>query len=108
MENQSFTGGILAQPSNIGHYSSDVFSAVPELDVTVGYLVTSRLRATFGYTFIYWTRVARPDDAIDLQLNPDQFPPAADPITGPLRPAFVFRDSSFWAQGLRFGVDYRW
>jgi hypothetical protein len=33
-------GGLLALPSNIGHYSRDVFSVVPEVGVTLGYQLT--------------------------------------------------------------------
>ena len=33
-----------------------------ELGVTLGFDLTERLQATFGYTFMYWSRVARPGD----------------------------------------------
>ncbi|MGI9457509.1 MAG: BBP7 family outer membrane beta-barrel protein, partial [Aeoliella sp.] len=64
----SFTndGGLLALRSNIGTYQRDVFSMVPELGVTLGYRITPRLRATVGYTLLYWSRVVRPGDHIDL------------------------------------------
>jgi len=38
----------------------DQFSVIPELGVTLGYDLTSRLRATAGYTFMYWSNVSRP------------------------------------------------
>jgi hypothetical protein len=48
--------------------------------------------------------VARPGDQIDVALNPLQLTPG--PFIGPERPAFEFRDSDFWAQGLNFGLEY--
>jgi hypothetical protein len=104
----TLTGGLLAQRTNIGHYSRDELAVVPELGANIGYHLTPRLQATLGYTFIYWSRVVRPGDQIDLEVNPDLLPPEADPFTGPLRPQFVFRTTDFWAQGLQAGLDYRW
>ncbi len=99
----SFEGGLLAQATNIGTYQQDHFSIVPELGVTLGYEITRRLRATFGYTFLYWSRVARPANQIDTSVS--QFPPE-DPA-GDRRPTFDFRTSGFWAQGMNLGFEYR-
>ena len=103
-----YLGGILAQRTNIGEYGTDEFAVVPEVGITLGYQLTCRLRATFGYSFIYWSDVARPGEQIDTRVNPNLFPPEQVPFSGPLRPRFVFDDTDFWAQGLNFGVDYRW
>ncbi len=101
-------GGILAQRTNSGNFTQDSFAVVPEVGVTIGYDITTRLRASLGYTLIYWNKVARPGDHIDTVVNPNLFPPEADPFSGPLRPQFVFNDSDFWAQGLDFGLRYIW
>jgi hypothetical protein len=92
----------------MGTYSRDRFAVVPEASATLGYQLARGLRMTVGYTFIFLSRVARPGDQIDLALNPNLFPPEEDPFSGPLRPAFPFRDSRFWAQGISFGLEYRW
>jgi hypothetical protein len=103
-------GGLLALPSNIGNYERDAFSVLPQIGVTGGYMLTDRLKFTFGYSFLYWSRVVRPGDAIDLEINPGNLPfadpPDADGL--PARPAFVFRDTDFWAHGLNAGLEYRW
>lgn len=99
----TFTGGLLAQQTNIGRYEQNQFAVIPELGVTLGYDLTCRLRATFGYTFLYWSRVARPANQIDTSVS--QLPPE-DP-TGARRPAFAFTTSDFWAQGMNFGLEYR-
>jgi len=98
-------GGLLALPSNMGPYEQNSFSMVPELGVTLGYDLTCRLRATFGYTFIYWSHVARPGDQIDLDVNPSQL--SGDPLEGLPRPEFSWVNTDYWAQGLNFGLDYR-
>jgi hypothetical protein len=99
----TFPGGLLAQQTNIGQYNRDQFAVIPELGVTLGCDLTCRLRATFGYTFLYWNRVARPANQIDTSVS--QLPPEAP--TGAQRPAFNFATSDFWAQGMNFGLDYR-
>lgn len=105
----SFTeeGGLLALRSNIGTYKRDVFSVVPELGVTLGYKITPRLRATAGYTLLYWSRVARPGDHIDLDVNPNLLPPIMEPVDGPERPRFEWDDVALLAHGLNLGLDYR-
>ena len=42
-----------APPSNMGTFSSQQFSVMPELGCTLGDDVTSRLKATVGYTLRY-------------------------------------------------------
>lgn len=105
---ESFTGGLLALDSNIGSYTQDRFGMIPQLGATLGFQLTPRMRTTFGYTLLYWSNVARAGEQIDTDINPDQLPDPLSPIVGPLRPEFVFRETSFWAQGMNFGVDYRW
>jgi len=96
-------GGLLAQQTNVGHYGQDDFAIIPELGVTLSYMLTPRLHASFGYTFLYWSKVARPGDQIDLDVS--QLPP--DGPTGARRPEFTFLTTDFWAQGLNFGLEYR-
>ena len=101
----AYNGGILALPTNIGTYEEKKFSLMPELGVTLGFDVTRHLRATLGYSFLYWSNVARPGDQIDTDLNATQFPPGT--LEGAARPKFAFHTSDFWAQGLNVGLEYR-
>jgi hypothetical protein len=98
-------GGLLALPTNIGNYQQNNFTVIPELGITLGYDFTCRLRATAGYTLMYWSRVARPGDMVDTDLNPSQFPPGT--LRGIPAPQFRFVTTDFWAQGLSVGLDYR-
>ena len=99
-----YSGGQLALPSNMGPHNSSQFSMVPEIGLTLGYDLTSRLKATAGYTLLYWPNVARPGDQIDLNLDPAQFPP---PTATGTKPEFALHTSDFWAQGVNLGLDYR-
>jgi hypothetical protein len=96
--------GLLAQESNIGVYENDEFAVIPELGVMVGYDLSCHLRATFGYTFIYWSRVARPGDQIDMDIDGRQLDGLPEAIP---RPEFRWVGTDMWAQGLNFGLDYR-
>ncbi len=102
-------GGLLAQASNIGQYSRNTFGVVPELNGNLGYALTPRLRLIVGYTFIYWSSVARAGSQIDTDVNSTMLPNSPNPPTGDLRhPQFVFHEAPFWAQGINAGLDYRW
>ena len=102
-------GGLLALPTNIGSYSRDRFSVVPQASLNIGRQVTPNLRVYAGYTLMYWTNVLRPGDQIDPVVNPTQLPTAAGPsaLVGPARPAFAFNETNIWAQGVNLGVEFR-
>jgi len=99
-------GGLLALTTNMGRYTQNDFAVIPELGVTLGYDITDRLRATFGYTFIYWSRVARPGDQIDMSVNPTYVPNWGPPVGGAF-PEFVFNPTDLWVQGMNAGVEFR-
>jgi Putative beta barrel porin-7 (BBP7) len=102
-------GGILALPSNSGHFHRDEFSVVPEVGINVGYQVTDHLRAYVGYTFLYWSDVVRPGDQIDRTINLSQVPSTGGSgvLVGPARPAVLFKNTDFWAQGINVGLEFR-
>jgi hypothetical protein len=102
-------GGMLALPTNIGNYSRDQFSVVPEIGFNVGRQMTDHLRVFVGYTLLYWSNVVRPGDQIDFGVNTTQLPTPTGPgtLVGEARPAFAFRNTDLWAQGINFGVEIR-
>jgi hypothetical protein len=108
---RAFTGGLLALPTNIGSFSRDRFSVMPELGVNVGYQFTPHIRGFVGYSLLYWTNVARPGDQIDLTVNTSQVPRfngGTGTLVGPARPAFTFHDTDFWAQGVNVGLEIKY
>ncbi len=104
----TFNNGILTQRTNIGTYDRNEFTMIPELGATLGYQFTRNVRLTAGYSLIYWGNVVRPGDQVDLDVNPNLFPPEAVPFTGALRPQFQFVSTDYWVQGLSFGAEMRW
>jgi hypothetical protein len=103
-------GGIYAQPSNIGSFSSTNFSVVPEMNLNVGYYVTPHVRLFVGYNALYWSRVERAGDQIDRRVDPVQVPTSAAfaPGTAGTTPQFQNVRSDFWAQGVNIGVELRY
>jgi hypothetical protein len=97
-------GGLLALPTNMGNFSDQRFSVVPELNARIGYQFSPQLRAVVGYNFIYWTGVVRPGGVIDTTVNPTQIPPGA--LAGSARPAPRADTSDFWAHGVSAGLTY--
>ncbi len=116
-------GGVLAlsmngtNELNIGNYDRTRFGVVPELGLNVQYDVTSHIRAHLGYTGLYWSSVARPGGQIDDVINPKLIPTGVslgsgtsqnfNPAVDQYRPSFQFNDNGFWAQGLDFGIEFR-
>lgn len=88
--------GVYAQANNIGRITDDTFAVVPEAKVQVGYDLTRNLRATLGYSFLYWNNVARPGNAVDRV------------IAGPGRPFRQVGETDFWAHGFNGGLEFRW
>jgi hypothetical protein len=105
-----FTGGLLAQRTNIGRYRSNTFAAIPELGLNLGYQLTPHLRFFAGYSAMYWSDVARAGDQVDLVVNTTQVPrgQSSTALVGAARPAFIQKDTGFWAQGANIGAEFRW
>ena len=77
-----------------------------ESKTRLGYDLTCRLKATVGWSFLYWSSVMRPGDQIDTNVNPSQLPPGT--LSGIPSPQFKPVMTDFWAQGLSIGLDYRY
>jgi hypothetical protein len=107
---RSFQGGLLAVPGNIGHFTHNAFSVVPELTLSLGYQITPHLRGFFGYNFLYWSNVIRPGDQIDRNLDVTRIPnfPLATPVApvAGTHPSPVFHQSDLWVQGLIAGLEF--
>ncbi len=105
-EPATYDGGLLALDTNRGRYTHNEFVVIPQFEAEIGYQLTCRTRAYFGYSLIYWASVARAAEQVDYTVNSQYFPPVDEP-EGPARPRFVWHDSNFWAQGMNFGLEYR-
>jgi hypothetical protein len=105
-------GGFLAQPGrNIGQFEQQEFAMIPELGATIGYQLTQRLKLNVGYTFLYWSNLARPGDQIDTTVNTNLLPsltPSGLPQNTFLGTPFAIQTTDYWVQGLSVGGEYRW
>jgi hypothetical protein len=92
---------------------SNSLSVLPELGATVGYDLARNLRLTFGYSLLYLSTVARAGDQVSLDVNSNflSVPPAKGtfgvPTNGLVLPRYTVQTTDYWAQGMNFGVDYR-
>jgi hypothetical protein len=102
-------GGVLALSSNSGRLADDRFSVVPELGLQIGWRLTPHLRATAGFSLLYWTDVARPGDLLDRTVNPTLLPTshAFGVAAGPAEPHSALGSADFWAQGASLGLELR-
>jgi hypothetical protein len=104
-------GGLLVLSSNIGRRAHDEFAVVPEIGINVGYQICRGVQAFVGYTFLYWSDVARPGDQINRTINSTLIPASRTfnmaNAMGPAEPSFSFQRTDFWAQGVNFGLAFR-
>ena len=109
---RNFVGGLLAEPSNIGVFHRDEFSVVPQVDLTLSYHINEHWRVFGGYDFLYWTNVVRPGQQIDRVIDESQIPnfdpPGSIAPAGLNRPAVLFQQSDFWAQGIHLGLEFKY
>jgi hypothetical protein len=91
------TGGFFSGPNNVGNHHGSDFVVVPEVGVNLGYKLTCNLTATVGYDFLYVSNVVRPGDQLDRTIT----------FQTNDRPKVLFHTTDFWAQGINFGLQYR-
>ncbi|HEY2784804.1 MAG TPA: BBP7 family outer membrane beta-barrel protein, partial [Fimbriiglobus sp.] len=91
---QTIPNNLLVGPTNAGRYTDQYFAVVPEADVRLGYCLTDRVRITSGYSFLYWSKVQRAADQIDLTV-------------GANRPAYTAQTTDYWVQGWTLGLEFR-
>lgn len=125
---RTFTGGVFAQPTNIGKHTKNTFAAIFEGNLRGGYKISDCFEIYLGYNFLLIDHVARPGDQINRKINPTltglatasretagtgvgpipfgESGPAEAPI-GPKEPHFHFKTRLFWAQGLTAGLAIR-
>jgi Putative beta barrel porin-7 (BBP7) len=105
-----FNGGLLALPgANIGRFTNDETSVVPQVGVNVGYQVSPNCSVFAGYSCLYWTNVVRPGHQIDPVLDINRIPNfGTAPAATTVRPIVPFNQSDFWAHGVNVGVRFSW
>jgi hypothetical protein len=127
-ESKVLPGGIFAEPSNRGTHKHHPFSWSFETKLQTGFEISKNCEVHLGYTFLWLSKVLRPGNQIDRKINstrtalakasrdtvgtgpgpipPDGPPGPAPAPTGSKRPKVPFKSSTFWAQGLDFGIQF--
>jgi hypothetical protein len=103
--------GTFVQATNLGRTTRHEFTFVPELSLSVGYQVTRSIRAFAGYDLLYFSNVVRPGDQIDRTITLAQTiqnQVAGNPPGPGVRPTPNLSNSEFWAQGINFGLEFRY
>jgi hypothetical protein len=100
-------GGLLALPTNIGEYSRDRIAVIPQFGAEVGYQFNCHLRAYVGYDILYWDRVVRAGEQVDLRIDTNNLPFGTPGVGGGPFPAFTWHEASYWAQGIRLGAELK-
>ena len=93
-------------PTNIGTYENSAFTVIPEAQLSLVYHLNCRVDLGVGYSFMYWSNVARVGDQVDTTVNLSQANGGA--LAGPANPAASIVESDYWIQGLHFTLGYNW
>jgi hypothetical protein len=125
--NETLTGGIFAEPSNKGVHHKAPFAYAFEARVNSLLEITQNWAFDIGYTFVWISKVLRPGNQIDRNINstrtalaeasrattgigsgpiPFGTPASAPAPVGKAAPKALFKQSSFWAQGLNIGIRF--
>ena len=92
-------GGLLAQPSNIGSFDRRCFTVVPEVQISLSYDLTCRLKMGAGYQFTYWDSVTLAGDQVFMQVD----------ITQTFaNPSFTLRESDFFVQAASLFLQWNY
>lgn len=91
-------------PGNVGRYTGGEFAALPEGQFKLAYQFNEYVRAQVGYDVLWLSRVIRPGNQVNQEVNVQ---PVGGPAIPPLDPAALpFRSSGLWAQGFNIGVEF--
>lgn len=100
-------GPLLAEPSNVGRETARRVTLVPEIGVKSQVAVTSWCSVSLGYSLLYWNKVLCPGDQMSPLINVTQVP-FRGPVQGSLDPKPQFVHTDYYAQGMSFGVEFRY
>ncbi|HLW68427.1 MAG TPA: BBP7 family outer membrane beta-barrel protein [Gemmataceae bacterium] len=105
----AYPGGLLADPTYSYRSSLDQFTWIPEFQGRIAYAILPRMSVYAGIDYLFITNLARPGQQIDQVVNPTQVPMIGTGIlVGPARPMVPKVNSTFTAEGLLFGMEFRY
>lgn len=102
-------GGVFTPNASPVIDSRSKYVVIPEFNLTLGYQLTRAIRASVGYNFLWISSVVRPGDQIAYVRNQTELSvtgTAVPVLTA--QPAYRYQDATFWAQGINFGLEFRY
>lgn len=108
--NGGAVGGVLANAGNIGTFTNDRFSYIPEVGASFGIALTRGLTGYVGVNFIYMPDVIRVGNAVNPVVSSSSVPfsPNFGTPGAPRGPAFRFVEEDFWIGGVTAGLMLRY
>ena len=101
--------GVLAQPTNSGHFTTSSLAFLPEGTLRVGFRFENRSRVYVGYNLLYLSDAVRPGEQVDRGIDLAGLTHLAGGVgVASDRPALPFVRSDFWIQGVVIGLEYRY
>ena len=100
----STAGGVLTSPSNIGTFNRDHLAVVDEIGVNANFEICEGVAVTAGFSFLFWSDVARAGDQISTIVAPVGVTPPANAVF----PAPNNHITDFWAYGANLGLEFRY
>jgi hypothetical protein len=102
--------GLYARPSNVGTFNRDKIAAISDLTININYNITEHFAVFAGWNFLYMNNaVLRAADEIDTTVNDSKIRYIANPTMGNAAgPIPIFRDQTFWMQGLNVGARFEY
>jgi hypothetical protein len=102
--------GLLVGPFNARRESQAAFAIMPEVNMQLGYQLTTRISLLVSYNFLYISSVVRPGDQVVRTVNGAVTP--SNPTFGAnvqtRQPTAVFIRDEFTANGVSFGLSLRY
>jgi hypothetical protein len=104
---QYLFGGLFVPP-NLSRRDRSPVGYMSEVNVRIGYRITERWLASIGYTFLYWGNIIRPEGQINPVIDPRNVPSSLSYNPAAPVPPSALQATNYWAQGLTFGLEYRY
>ena len=103
-----YQAGGLFVPPTLTSLERGRLAFISEVNLRVGYRITERWTASIGYTFLYWGAVLRPAGQLNPAIDPRVVPTSLSFNPNVPAPPFELHSTDFWAQGLTFGLEWRY
>lgn len=100
--------GGLYVPPNLSRADRSPIGYMSELNVRFGYRFNEHWLVSVGYTFLYWGNIIRPEEQINPDIDPRNVPSNLSYNPNAHLPPFALQATNYWAQGLTFGLEYRY